>query len=73
MTDAAVVDYDGDGKEDLVLVGEWLAPTFFRNTGAKLEKIEMPEMGDLKGWYQSIAVVISIRMENLIWYWVIMV
>lgn len=56
VTDAAVVDYDGDGKEDLVLVGEWMAPTFLRNTGGKLEKIAMPEMEELKGWYQSIAV-----------------
>jgi len=55
VTDAAVVDYDGDGKSDLVLVGEWMAPTFFRNTGGKLEKIAMPEMEELKGWYQSIA------------------
>lgn len=56
LTDAAVVDYDGDGKEDLVLVGEWMAPTFFRNTGGKLEKIAMPEMENLKGWYRAIAV-----------------
>lgn len=56
VTDAQVVDYDGDGKMDLVLVGEWMAPTFFRNTGTKLEKIEMPEMASHKGWYQSVAV-----------------
>jgi enediyne biosynthesis protein E4 len=56
VTDAAVVDYDGDGKEDLVLVGEWMAPTFLRNTGNKLEKIAMPEMEELKGWYQTISV-----------------
>jgi hypothetical protein len=56
VTDAQVLDYDQDGKEDLVLVGEWMAPTFFRNTGGKLEKIEMPEMETLKGWYRSIAV-----------------
>jgi len=56
VTDAAVVDYDGDGKLDLVVVGEWMAPTFFRNTGNKLEKIEMPEMNRYKGWYQAIVV-----------------
>jgi hypothetical protein len=56
VTDAAVVDYDGDGKEDLVLVGEWMAPTFFRNTEKGLERIEMPEMEQYKGWYQSIEV-----------------
>jgi hypothetical protein len=56
VTDATVVDYDGDGKMDLVLVGEWMAPTFFRNTGNKLELIEMPEMNAYKGWYQAIVV-----------------
>lgn len=55
VTDAAVIDYDGDGKEDLVLVGEWMAPTFLRNTGKGLEKITMPEMDQFKGWYQTIA------------------
>ncbi|MFT4856911.1 MAG: hypothetical protein ACI9ZX_000550 [Algoriphagus sp.] len=56
VTDAAVVDYDGDGNQDLVLIGEWMAPTFFRNTGGKFEKIEMPEMESYKGWYQTIEV-----------------
>nr|WP_304516965.1 VCBS repeat-containing protein [Cecembia rubra] len=55
VTDAAVVDYDGNGKEDLILVGEWMAPTFLRNTGKGLEKIAMPEMQQYKGWYQAIA------------------
>jgi hypothetical protein len=54
VTDAAVADYDGDGKEDLILVGEWMAPTFLRNTGKGLEKIAMPEMEAFKGWYQAI-------------------
>uniref|UniRef100_UPI0025E76F8E FG-GAP-like repeat-containing protein n=1 Tax=Algoriphagus sp. TaxID=1872435 RepID=UPI0025E76F8E len=56
VTDAAVVDYDGDGKQDLVLVGEWMAPTFFKNTGSKLQKSEIPEMVSFKGWYQAIEV-----------------
>jgi len=39
-----------------VVVGEWMAPTFFRTTGGKLEKVEMPEFNGLKGWYRSIEV-----------------
>lgn len=54
VTDAAVVDYDGDGLEDLVLVGEWMAPTFFRQVSGKLERVAYPEMDQLKGWYQAI-------------------
>jgi hypothetical protein len=56
VTDAQVVDWDGDGKNDLVIVGEWMAPTFFRNVGGKLEKIEMPNLANLKGWYRTIEI-----------------
>ncbi len=54
VTDVKVTDWDGDGNTDLILVGEWMAPTFFRNTGGKLEKVEMPELSRLKGWYRSL-------------------
>lgn len=54
VTDLAVSDYDGDGKEDVILVGEWMAPTFFRQVNGKLERQEMPEFGNLKGWYRTI-------------------
>lgn len=54
VTDLAVSDYDGDGKEDVILVGEWMAPTFFRQVNGKLERQEMPELGNLKGWYRTI-------------------
>ena len=56
ITDAKVVDWDNDGNDDLVLVGEWLAPIFFKNTGGKLQKIEMPELQNLKGWYRTLEV-----------------
>lgn len=64
VTDAKRVDWDADGKSDLVLVGDWMAPTFFRNTGGKLEKIEMPEMENLKGWYRSLEVA-DLNQDNL--------
>ncbi|MCH7412735.1 VCBS repeat-containing protein [Belliella sp. R4-6] len=56
VTDAALIDYDGDGRDDLILVGEWMAPTLFKNTGGKLEKIEMPEFQAYKGWYRTIEI-----------------
>ncbi|WP_026966282.1 VCBS repeat-containing protein [Algoriphagus terrigena] len=56
VTASQVVDWNGDEKDDLVVVGEWMAPTFFRNTGGKLEKVEMPELSGLKGWYRTIEV-----------------
>jgi hypothetical protein len=56
VTDAQVLDWDGDGNDDLVVVGEWLAPTFFRNTGGKLQKAAMPGMSNLKGWYRTVEI-----------------
>jgi hypothetical protein len=56
VTDSQIIDWDGDGLDDLVVVGEWMAPTFFRNTGGKLDKVEMPQLSNLKGWYRTIEV-----------------
>lgn len=56
VTALEILDWDGDGLEDVVLVGDWMSPQFFKNTGGKLEKIEMPEMANLKGWYRAIHV-----------------
>ncbi|MBN3583877.1 VCBS repeat-containing protein [Algoriphagus aestuarii] len=56
ITDAAVLDWDQDGNEDLVIVGEWTAPIFLKNRNGKLEKIEMPELETLKGWYRALEV-----------------
>ncbi len=56
ITDAKVMDWDNDGLEDLILVGEWMAPVFFKNTGSELQKIEMPELNHLKGWYRTLEI-----------------
>jgi hypothetical protein len=56
VTDAKVLDYDGDGLQDVVFVGEWMAPTFFKNVGKKLEKVSLPGMENLKGWYRTLEV-----------------
>lgn len=56
ITDAKILDYDGDGLEDLVVVGEWMAPTFFKNTGGKFKKIDLPALQNLKGWYRTLEI-----------------
>jgi len=38
ITDATWKDITGDGKEDLILVGEWMSPAIFENTGRRLRK-----------------------------------
>lgn len=56
ITDAKSVDWDKDGLTDLVLVGDWLAPIFLKNRNGRLEKIEMPELQNLKGLYRALEV-----------------
>lgn len=56
VTDAKIIDYDGDGLQDLVVVGEWMAPTFFKNTGGKFQKTDLPALKNLKGWYRSVEI-----------------
>jgi len=42
VTDAQWLDVDGDHRNDLVVVGEWMAVTILHHTGAGFEKIEVP-------------------------------
>lgn len=56
VTAAIAVDWDLDQKEDLVVLREWDAPAFFRNSASVLELIETPELNELKGWFRSIEV-----------------
>ncbi|HET9385170.1 MAG TPA: VCBS repeat-containing protein, partial [Gemmatimonadales bacterium] len=54
ITTAVWVDYDGDGKLDLVTAGEWLGIEFYHNEGAKL----VPKTAGLpasRGWWWSLA------------------
>ncbi|HEY6081920.1 MAG TPA: FG-GAP-like repeat-containing protein, partial [Chitinophagaceae bacterium] len=57
VTDAAWVDLNGDGKKDLVVVGEWMPVTVFENVKGKLEN----KTGDYfdkpcRGWWNKILV-----------------
>ena len=36
ITDAVWEDIDNDGKNDLIIVGDWMAPRIFKNTGKRL-------------------------------------
>lgn len=53
VTDAVWTDFDGDGWDDLIVVGEWMEPTFFRNNKGKLEKIALINE-KLNGLWQAI-------------------
>jgi hypothetical protein len=53
VTDAIWEDFDQDGREDLIVVGEWMAPVFLKNSDGKLTKFDYGEY-DLNGLWQSI-------------------
>jgi hypothetical protein len=56
VTDALWSDYDGDGIKDLILVGEWLPVTLFRNNMGKLTKFGgNSTLNNSNGWWFSIA------------------
>lgn len=55
VTDAVFSDFNKDGKIDIVVVGEWMKPTFFANTKGKFVDITttvFPEKSN--GLWQSI-------------------
>ncbi len=55
VTDAVFSDFNKDGKVDLILVGEWMKPTFFANKNGKFTNITetvFPEKSN--GLWQSV-------------------
>ncbi len=56
ITDAAFHDINGDGDKELVVCGEWSAPSIFTKRGSKLTKVNIPVLDELKGWWQRLLV-----------------
>lgn len=55
VTDAVWRDMDGDGRPDLILVGEWMPITIFRNTPAgRLVPMKAPGLERSHGWWNRI-------------------
>jgi hypothetical protein len=56
VTDAAWEDMDKDGWMDLIVVGHWMAPTIFRNSGSRLSP-EASSLDTLTGWWNAVSVL----------------
>lgn len=52
-TDAIWKDIDGDTIKDLILVGEWMSPKVFKNTGTHLEEFST-NLSEYSGLYNTI-------------------
>ncbi len=52
-TDAMWKDIDGDDKKDLILVGEWMSPKIFKNTGTGLEEF-LTNLSEYSGLFNTI-------------------
>ena len=57
VTDAAWIDFDGDGRLDLVTVGEWMPIQFYKNDGKRLRDVTAStHLPPMRGWWYSLAV-----------------
>ena len=57
ITDAAWIDFDGDGRLDLVTVGAWMEIQFYRNDGKRFSNVtKSTQLPPLRGWWFCLAV-----------------
>ncbi|MDT0553574.1 VCBS repeat-containing protein [Urechidicola vernalis] len=55
VTDAVFTDYDNDGDDDLMVVGEWMPISIFENNSGKFSLIENSFLTNTTGLWFSIA------------------
>ncbi len=56
VTSALWTDFDGDERIDLLLVGEWMPITFFKNEGGRFANVSGGVgLEDTEGWWNSLA------------------
>ena len=55
ITGAVWVDFDGDGRLDLVTAGEWMPLQFYRNEGRFRDVTAATGLGATRGWWFSLA------------------
>ncbi|WP_246848988.1 VCBS repeat-containing protein [Aquimarina sp. U1-2] len=53
LTDATWQDIDADGKKDLIVVGEWMSPKIFTNSGDRLTSFPS-SLDSISGWFNVV-------------------
>jgi enediyne biosynthesis protein E4 len=56
ITDAVWEDIDNDSKKDLIVVGDWMAPQIFKNTGRRLAVFKS-NLTSYSGFWNSVSCV----------------
>lgn len=56
VKDMAWADVNGDGKDDLIVVGHWMPIALFLNDGNALKLHETPALKDTNGWWNSVTI-----------------
>lgn len=52
VNDFLWTDFDADGKEDLIIAGEWMPISFYKNTGSSFTNVSSQYMDEEhKGWW----------------------
>ena len=55
ISEAIFTDYDNDNDKDIMVIGEWMAPTFFTNTNGVFKKdTTISGLENSEGWYFSV-------------------
>jgi len=56
ITDAVWIDFDGDGRLDLVTAGQWMPIQFYRNEGTRFRNVTASlGLPPMRGWWYSLA------------------
>jgi len=56
VTDAVWEDIDNDGKKDLIIVGDWMAPQIFKNTGHRMAEYKT-NLTEYPGFWNAVRCV----------------
>ncbi len=56
VSDAAIIDYNGDGIEDIIVVGSWSVPQILLGSGEKLRLDTPAELDNISSWWESLQI-----------------
>lgn len=58
VSSAAWIDYDGDGKQDLVVAGEWMPVRVFHQEGGRfVDRTAAAGLAQTEGWWNTVSAV----------------